>query len=74
MQRYINLTEDCPDGRTCPAVHARADRKAFAMQGRLLSPAEVAAAGITLGPGEVAVELPADVVEEGMDAYRRTAG
>lgn len=72
MQQYFQLNPRCPDGRTCPAVHLRDDRQKFVMQGRLLSAEE--SAQFSLGPDEVVIELPVDVVEEGMDAYRRSTG
>lgn len=72
MRRYTKLNDtQCPDTRTCPSVNIADDRKTFAMVGRLLSPEESADLGV--GPGEVAIEMPAEVVEEGMSAYTDTA-
>lgn len=72
MDQYIRLNADCPDGRTCPEVRVKIDQKVFAMQGRLLSADE--SAEFTSGPGEVVIELPISVVEEAVDAYRRSTG
>lgn len=72
MDRYVRLNADCPDGRTCPAVHVKIGQRTFAMQGRLMSDEE--SAQFALGPGEVIVELPISVVEEAIDAYRSSTG
>ena len=72
MHRYTKLGGDpCPDTRTCPSVNLRDDGKVFAIVGRVLSPEESADLGV--GPGEIAVELPVEIVNRGMDAYRSSA-
>jgi hypothetical protein len=72
MGHWIQLSMDCPDGRTCPAVKVNTTGRVFAMQGRLMSEGETAE--FNLGPGEAVIELPISVVEEAMDAYRISTG
>lgn len=51
---------DCDEG-TCPAVHV-SDRETLVFQGEAVP----AAKGLTLGPGEQAVELPPHLLREAL--------
>lgn len=52
----------CPDGRTCPAVHST-DRGTFMIIGRVVGD-PAALAQMEIGPGEVAIEVPASLLPE----------
>lgn len=52
----------CSDGRTCPAVHAT-ERDTLMIIGRVVTDAD-ALAQMAIGPGEVAVEVPASLIPE----------
>lgn len=62
----IPLTEDCADGRTCPVVRATG-RGTVIVQGYKLTAGDLAE--ITLGDGETAVEIPAELLLEAARAY-----
>ncbi|GAA4552532.1 hypothetical protein GCM10023192_82510 [Amycolatopsis samaneae] len=59
---------DC-DKETCPAVYI-SDRGTGVAQGPLVAEAD----GLTLGPGEVAVELPLDVLRAAVRALEAEEG
>lgn len=53
---------DCADGRTCPGAYA-SNRKSVVVVGiPVTDPAALAQMGI--GPGEIAVEVPASILPE----------
>ncbi len=54
--------DDCPDGRTCPAVH-RTESGSVVIIGRVVTD-EGLLAQLAIGPGERAVEVPADLLPE----------
>jgi hypothetical protein len=54
--------DDCPDGRTCPAVH-QTDRGTFMIVGRRVSDAE-ALLQMAIGADEIAIEVPMDLLPE----------
>lgn len=58
----IRGEDDCPSGRTCPAVH-RSDRATLMIIGNLVTDPE-ALGQMDIGPGEVAVEIPASLLPE----------
>jgi hypothetical protein len=63
MMRLTQLRgDDCPDGRTCPAVHLT-DRGTLMLIGRRVSDAE-ALAQMAIGPDEIAIEVPAGLLPE----------
>lgn len=64
---FTPLTKDCADGRTCPGVRATG-RGTVIVQGPGLADKDLAE--ITLGPGEIAVEIPAEILLEAARAYR----
>ena len=63
---FTSLTEDCPDGVTCPIVRDTG-RGTVIVQGRRLAADDLAQ--ITLGEGETAVEIPAGLLLEAARAY-----
>jgi hypothetical protein len=54
--------EDCPDGRTCPAVH-RTETGSLVIIGRAVTDDSLLAQ-LAIGPGEVAIEVPAELLPE----------
>lgn len=64
MARLIKLRgpADCPDGRTCPAVHLAEDRS-LRIIGRIVTDPEELAQ-MAIGPGEVAIAVPAELIPE----------
>ena len=54
--------DDCPDGRTCPAVH-QTDRGTLMIVGSVVTDPE-ALAQLAVGPGETAIEVPVSLVPE----------
>lgn len=63
---FTPLTETCPDGVTCPRVRDTG-RGTVIVQGNMLAKGDLAQ--ITLGAGETAVEIPAEVLLEAARAY-----
>lgn len=61
------LTKDCADGRTCPGAIAT-DRGTIIIRGYSLTGGDLAQ--VTLGDGEIAAEIPAEVLLEAARAYR----
>ena len=58
--------DDCPDGRTCPAVH-QTERGTLVIIGSVVSdPAMLAE--LAIGPGERAIEVPLSLIPEVADA------
>jgi hypothetical protein len=53
---------DCPDGRTCPAVHVT-DSGTLMIVGRLVTERE-ALAQMAIGDDETAIEVPASLLPE----------
>jgi hypothetical protein len=65
MMRLTQLRgDDCPDGRTCPAVH-KTDRGTLVLVGRKISEPEDLAQ-LAIGPDEIAIEVPAGLLPEVM--------
>jgi hypothetical protein len=63
--QITTLRTACPDGRTCPAVHAVVGRPAVRyIVGRVPDTATVAAFADRVGPGEAVVEVPTDLLPE----------
>src|SRR5580658_8687009 len=58
----LELLRGCSDGKTCPAVH-QTDRGTVVIQGWAVTDAE-ALRQLGLPDGEVAVEIPAELVAE----------
>jgi hypothetical protein len=54
--------DECPDGRTCPAVH-ESDRATFVIVGSVVND-PVALAQLAIGPGEIAIEVPRTLLPE----------
>jgi hypothetical protein len=54
--------DNCPDGRTCPAVH-QTDRDTLMIVGSVVTDPE-ALAQMAIGPGETAIEVPLSLVPE----------
>ena len=54
--------DDCPDGRTCPAVH-QTDRGTLMIIGRIVTDPE-ALAQLAIGSGETAIEVPMSLIPE----------
>jgi hypothetical protein len=54
--------DDCPDGRTCPAVHVT-ESGSLIIVGRVVTDADVLAQ-VLVGDGELAVEVPAALLPE----------
>jgi hypothetical protein len=52
----------CSDGRTCPAVH-QTETGSLMIIGRVVTDPS-ALAQMAIGPGEIAVEVPADLLPE----------
>jgi len=53
----------CYDGKTCPSL-SRTDRKSYVVVGKVVTdPEALDAAGVGVGPGEMAVEVPASLLE-----------
>lgn len=48
----------CTDGKTCPALYD--DDTRYVVQGKVI---DAAASGIALGPDEVAIEVPREVLD-----------
>jgi hypothetical protein len=61
------LTKDCADGRTCPGAFAT-DRGTIIIRGYSLTGGDLAQ--VTLRDGEIAAEIPAEVLLEVARAYR----
>jgi len=53
---------DCPDGRTCPAVH-QSDQGTFVIVGSVVTD-PAALTQLAIGPGEVAIEVPFSLLPE----------
>jgi hypothetical protein len=62
MKLRIVRGSDCPDGRTCPAVH-ESDRRTFVVVGSIVTDPE-ALTQLAIGPGEVAIEVPFSLLPE----------
>jgi hypothetical protein len=60
------LRGECSDGKTCRALH-RTDRGTVVIQGRAVTNRE-ALRQLGLPPGEQAVEIPAELVAEVLQA------
>jgi hypothetical protein len=58
----LQLLRGCSDGKTCPAVH-KTDRGTVVIQGWAVTDLE-ALRQLRLPEGELAVEIPADLVAE----------
>jgi hypothetical protein len=55
--------DQCYDGKTCPSL-SRTDRNSYVLVGKAVTdPEALSAAGLGLGPGEVAIEVPAGLLE-----------
>lgn len=54
--------DDCPDGRTCPAVH-QTESGSLVIIGRVVTD-EGWLSQLAIGPGELAVEVPAELLPE----------
>jgi hypothetical protein len=54
--------DDCPDGRTCPAVH-RTESGSLVVIGRVVTD-EGMLSQLAIGPDELAVEVPARLLPE----------
>ncbi len=54
--------DDCPDGRTCPAVH-QTDSGSLMIVGAVVTDSE-ALAQMAIGGGEVAIEVPLSLLPE----------
>jgi hypothetical protein len=54
--------EDCPDGRTCPAVHLT-ESGSLIIVGRAVTDRDVLSQ-MAIGDGELAVEVPAGLLPE----------
>ena len=54
--------DECPDGRTCPAVH-QTDRGSLMIIGSVVTDPE-ALAQLAIGPGETAIEVPLSLLPE----------
>jgi hypothetical protein len=54
--------DDCPDGRTCPAVH-QTERGSLMIVGAAVTDPE-ALAQMAIGLGEVAIEVPLSLLPE----------
>lgn len=61
---------DCPDGRSCPAIHEVAGQVDYVVQGWTITDPEILAE-LDLPPGESAVRIPASLVEVIRNAGRR---
>ena len=71
--RMTRIRGECPDGRTCPAVHDT-DGDVLVIQGNLITDPRVLSE-LRLGPGEAAVEIPRTLLPEvNADAERDPAG
>lgn len=71
--RITRIRGECPDGRTCPAVHDT-DRDVLVIQGSLITDPE-ALSQLSLGAGEAAVEIPRTLLPEvNADAERGATG
>jgi hypothetical protein len=55
------MTDGCADGKTCPAL-ARTDRGTCVVVGQVVTDPE-ALSQLGIGPGELAVEVPAALLE-----------
>jgi hypothetical protein len=54
---------DCYDGKTCPSL-SRTDRHSYVLVGKAVTDLEaLSAARLGIGPGEVAIEVPASLLE-----------
>ncbi len=58
----LELLRGCSDGKTCPAVH-RTDRGTVVIQGWAVTDPEALRA-LSLPAGELAVEVPAELLAE----------
>jgi hypothetical protein len=58
----LELLRGCSDGKTCPAVH-QTDRGTIVIQGWAVTDAE-ALEQLRMPAGELAVEIPAELVAE----------
>ena len=55
-------TGNCTDGKTCPAL-AATDRGSYVVVGKVVTDPEALGA-LGIGDGEIAVEVPASLLEE----------
>lgn len=62
MKLTIVRGDDCPDGRTCPAVH-KTETGSLVIIGRVVTDND-ALSQMAIGPGEMAVEVPAALLPE----------
>ena len=56
------IRTDCPDGKTCPSL-AHTDRGTCVVVGQVVTDPEALSA-LGVGPGEQAVEVPAELLKE----------
>jgi hypothetical protein len=56
------IRDACPDGKTCPAL-AATDRGSYVVVGKVVTDPEALGA-LGIGDGEMAVEVPASLLEE----------
>jgi hypothetical protein len=54
--------DDCPDGRTCPAVH-QSDRQTFVIVGSVVTDPDTLAQ-LAIGPDETAIEVPVSLLPQ----------
>ncbi len=60
--KLTKIRDDCPDNRTCPAVH-RTNRASLMIIGQQVTD-PAALAQMDIGPGEIAVEVPVSLLPE----------
>jgi hypothetical protein len=58
--KLTKLAGDCPDGRTCPAVH-QSDHETFVIVGNVVTDPD-ALAQLAIGPNETAIEVPVSLL------------
>jgi hypothetical protein len=55
--------DQCYDGKTCPSL-SKTDRDSYVLVGKVVTDQEaLTAAGLGVGSGEVAIEVPASLLE-----------
>jgi hypothetical protein len=66
QEKCVKLTKlrgsECPDGRTCPAVH-RTEAGSLLVVGSVVTDEDLLSQ-MAIGPGELAVEVPAGLLPE----------
>lgn len=60
--KLTKMRDLCPDGRTCPAVHAGSQGTVFVIGKRVTDPAVLAQ--MAIGDDETVVEVPAALLPE----------